>query len=207
MSPDTPDTPDTHSQRVLDLARQRGLLRASDLDLISAPRVVLARLTAAGLLERIGRGLYRLPDAPRSEHESLVTIAAKVPQAVFCLLTALQFHELTTQLPRQIWIAMPRGSHAPRIDYPPVKMVQFTGDAYTAGIETVERDGIKLRVYGAAKTVADCFKHRNKIGLDVALEALKDARARSKASNDDIWRYAKVCRVANVMRPYLESLA
>ena len=195
----------THNQRVLDLASQKGLLRASDLDAISAPRVVLTRLTAAGLLEKVGRGLYRLPDAQVSEFESLGTIATKVPQAVFCLLTALQFHELTTQLPRQIWIAMPRGSHPPRVDYPPVKMVQFTGDAYSAGIEEVERDGVRLRVYGVAKTVADCFKHRNKIGLDVALEALKDARARSKASVDDIWRFAKICRVANVMRPYLEA--
>lgn len=196
----------THNQRVLNLASQKGLLRASDLDAISAPRVVLTRLTAAGLLEKVGRGLYRLPDAQVSEFESLGTIATKVPQAVFCLLTALQFHELTTQLPRQIWIAMPRGSHPPRVDYPPVKMVQFTGDAYSAGIEEVERDGVRLRVYGVAKTVADCFKHRNKIGLDVALEALKDARARSKASVDDIRRFAKICRVANVMRPYLESV-
>ncbi len=196
----------THTQRVLDLASQKGLLRASDLDAISAPRIVLTRLTAAGLLEKVGRGLYRLPDAQVSEFESLGTVATKVPQAVFCLLTALQFHELTTQLPRQVWIAMPRGSHPPRIDYPPVKMVQFTGDAYSAGIEEVERDGVKLRVYNVAKTVADCFKHRNKIGLDVALEALKDARARSKASVDDIWRFAKICRVANVMRPYLESV-
>jgi predicted transcriptional regulator of viral defense system len=198
--------PVTHSQRVLDLAAQKRLLRASDLDAIDAPRVVLTRLTAAGLLEKVGRGIYRLPHAPGSEDESLVAIATKVPQAVFCLLTALQFHELTTQLPRQIWIAMPRGSHAPRIDYPPLKMVQFTAEAYTAGVEEVERDGIKLRVYGVAKTVADCFKHRNKIGLDVALEALKDARARNKVSVDDIWRYAKVCRVTNVMRPYLESI-
>jgi predicted transcriptional regulator of viral defense system len=196
----------THTQRVLDLVGQKGLLRASDLDAINAPRVVLTRLTAAGLLERIGRGLYRLPDSQGSEHESLVTVATKVPQAVFCLLTALQFHELTTQLPRQVWIAMPRGSHAPRSDYPPIKMVQFTGEAYTAGVEEVKRDGVKLRVYGVAKTVADCFKHRNKIGLDVALEALKDARARNKASVDAIWRFAKVCRVANVMRPYLESI-
>jgi predicted transcriptional regulator of viral defense system len=195
-----------HNQRVLDLAGQKGLLRASDLDAIGAPRVVLSRLTAAGLLEKVGRGLYRLPDAQVSEFESLGTIATKVPQAVFCLLTALQFHELTTQLPRQIWIAMPRGSHQPRVDYPPVKMVQFTGDAYSAGIEEVERDGVRLRVYSVAKTVADCFKHRNKIGLDVALEALKDARARNKASIDDIWRFAKICRVANVMRPYLESV-
>lgn len=163
-------------------------------------------MTVAGGLENVGRGLSRLPDAQVSEFESLGTIATKAPQAVFCLLTALEFHELTTQLPRQIWIAMPRGSHAPRIDYPPVKMVQFTGEAYAAGIEEVERDGVRLRVYGVGKTVADCFKHRNKIGLDVALEALKDARARNKVSVDDIWRFAKFCRVANVMRPYLESI-
>lgn len=197
---------ETHTQRVLDLVGQRGLLRASDLAAIDAPRVVLTRLNAAGLLERVGRGLYRLPDAQVSEFESLGTVAAKVPHAVFCLLTALQFHELTTQLPRQVWIAMPRGSHPPRIDYPPIKMVQFTGEAFSAGVEEVERDGVRLRVYGVAKTVADCFKHRNKIGLDVALEALKDARSRNKASVDEIWRYAKVCRVANVMRPYLESI-
>lgn len=198
--------PDTHSQRVLDLARHKGLLRASDLDAIDAPRVVLTRLTAAGLLNKVGRGLYRLPGHSGSEHEGLAAIATKVPQAVFCLLTALQFHELTTQLPRQIWIAMPRGSHVPRIDYPPIKMVQMTGEVYTTGIEEHLCDGVKLRIYCAAKTVADCFKHRNKIGLDVALEALKDARAKRKATADDLWRYAKVCRVANVMRPYLEAI-
>jgi predicted transcriptional regulator of viral defense system len=198
--------PTTHTQRVLDLASQKGLLRANELDAIGAPRVVLTRLVTAGLIERVGPGLYRLPGTPVSEFESLSTIATKVPQAVFCLLTALQFHELTTQLPRQIWIAMPRGSHPPRMDYPPIKMVQLSGDAYSAGIEEVQRDGAKLRVYGVAKTVADSFKHRNKIGLDVALEALKDARAHDKATGDDIWRFAKICRVANVMRPYLESI-
>ena len=197
---------DTHTQRVPDLAHKNGPLRASDLGSIDAPRVVLTRVTAAGQLEKVSRGLYRLPDSLGSEHESLVPVATKVPQAVFCLLTALQFHELTTQLPRQVWIAMPRGSHTPRIDYPPIKMVQFTGDAYAVGVERVERDGVRLQVYGVAKTVADCFKHRNKIGLDVALEALKEARSRSKASAEDIWRFAKICRVANVMRPYLESI-
>lgn len=196
----------THTQRVHDLLTQKGMLRPSDLDAISTPRVVLTRMTKAGLLEKVGRGLYRLPDSTGSEHESLAAIASKVPQAVFCLLTALQFHELTTQLPRQVWIAMPRGSHAPRIDYPPIKMVQFTGDAYSAGIEMFERDQVTLRVYCVAKTVADCFKHRNKIGLDVALEALKDARTKKKASSDDLWHYAKICRVANVMRPYLEVI-
>lgn len=198
--------PASHTQRVLDLAGQKGLLRAADLDAIEAPRIVLTRMIAAGLLDKVGRGLYRLPGHPASEHEGLATVATKVPQAVFCLLTALQFHELTTQLPRQIWIAMPRGSHVPRIDYPPLRMVQMSGQVYAEGVETVERDGVALRVYGVAKTVADCFKHRNKIGLDVALEALKDARIQRKASADELWRYATVCRVANVMRPYLEAV-
>lgn len=197
---------DTQPQRVLTLLAQKGLLRPSDLDAIGVPRIVLTRMTAAGLLEKVERGLYRLPDSLGSEHESLVTIATKVPQAVFCLLTALQFHELTTQLPRQVWIAMPRGSHAPKIDYPPLKMIQVTGEAYTEGIEVVEHDQTPLRVYNVAKTVADCFKHRHKIGLDVALEALKDARAKRKVTADDLWHYAKICRVANVMRPYLEML-
>ncbi len=197
---------DTHTQRVLALATQRGLLRASHLQDLGIARVVLSRLTASGQLERVGRGVYRLADAHGAEHESLATIAVKVPQAVFCLLTALQMHELTTQLPRQVWIAMPQGSHAPKMDYPPVKMVQFSGEAYAAGVEVVQVDQVALRVYGVAKTVADCFKHRNKIGLDVAIEALKDALAQRKATADDLWRFAKVCRVANVMRPYLEAL-
>lgn len=198
--------PDTYTRKILDLLRERSVLRPSDLDAIGAPRVILTRMTAKGQLEKAGRGLYRLPDNPGSEHESLIAVAVRAPQAVFCLLTALQFHELTTQLPRQVWIAMPRGSHVPKIAWPPVRMVQFTADAYSEGIEVVERDRIKLRVYCMAKTIADCFKHRNKIGLDVALEALKDARAQNKASADDLWRYAKVCRVTNVVRPYLESL-
>lgn len=196
----------THTQRILDLLTHKGLLRPSDLDSTGASRAVLARMTAAGLLEKVDRGLYRLPDQDLSENESLITVATKVPQAVFCLLTALQFHGLTTQLPHQIWIAMPRGSHVPKIDYPPIKMVQVTGDAYSAGIETFHSDGVPLQVYGVARTVVDCFKHRNKIGIDVALEALRDARAQKKASADDLWRYAKICRVANVMRPYLEAI-
>jgi len=197
---------DTQTQRVLDLLGQKGMLRPSDLAAIGTHRVVLTRMMAKGLLERVGRGMYRLPENQGSEHESLIAVAIRAPQAVFCLLSALQFHELTTQLPRQVWIAMPRGSHTPKIDYPPVRMVQFAGSAYSEGIELFERDQVNLRVYGVAKTVADCFKYRNKIGLDVALEALKDARAQGKASIDDIWRYAKICRVTNVMRPYLEAI-
>ena len=197
---------DTQTQRVLELASQRGMLRASHLQELGIARVVLSRLTARGQLERVGRGVYRLPDAQGAEYESLATIAVKVPQAVFCLLTALQIHELTTQLPRQVWIAMPQGSHVPKMDYPPVKMVQFSGEAYAQGIEAVRADQVELRVYGVAKTIADCFKHRNKVGLDVAIEALREALAANKTNANDLWRFAKICRVANVMRPYLEAL-
>ena len=201
----TPTQP-TQAQRALDSARQRGMLRSSDFVGAGASRVTLTRLTASGQLEKVGRGLYRVPQTPMSADESLVVIALRVPQAVFCLLTALQFHGLTTQLPRQVWLAMPRGSHAPRIDYPPFRMVQYSGAAYAEGIEVFERDQVMLRVYGVAKTVADCFKHRSAIGLDVALEALKEVRAGQRASADDLWRFAKICRVANVMRPYLEAI-
>jgi predicted transcriptional regulator of viral defense system len=192
--------------QVLALAGEQGLLRAGQLHPLGVGRVVLTRLVASGLLERVGRGVYRLPGFQASEHESLATVAVKVPQAVFCLPTALQLHGLTTQLPRQVWIAMPQGSHTPTLDYPPVKMVQFSGEAYAQGVEIMTADQVPLQVYGVAKTVADCFKHRNKIGLDVALEALKDALASGKTNSDELWRYAKLCSVANVMRPYLEAL-
>lgn len=197
----------TQTERVIDLLAQKGMLRPIDLDAIGIPRVVLTRLATSGMVDRIGRGLYRLPGHSVSEHESLVIVAAKVPQAVFCLLTALQFHGLTTQLPRHVWVAMPRGSHSPKIDYPPIRMVQMTANAYATGIEEHLIDGMKLQVYSAAKTVVDCFKHRNKIGLDVALEALKDAWRTRKASAEDLWRHAQACRVANVMRPYLDVVA
>jgi predicted transcriptional regulator of viral defense system len=191
--------------QVLALAGEQGLLRAGQLHALGVGRVVLTRLVASGQLERVGRGVYRLPGAQASEHESLATVAVKVPQAVFCLLTALQLHGLTTQLPRQVWIAMPQGSHTPTLDYPPLKMVQFSGEAYAQGVEIMAADQVPLRVYGVAKTVADCFKHRSKIGLDVALEALKEALASGKTNADELWRFAKLCSVANVMRPYLEA--
>lgn len=197
---------DTHIRRIIELARQKGMIRPSDLDAIGAPRVALTRMAANGQLQKIGRGIYHLSGSSPDEHESLLVVAKRVPQAVFCLLSALQFHQLTTQLPRQVWIAMPRGSHTPRIAYPPLKMVQFNEASYKAGIETRDCGNVTLRVYSVAKTVVDCFKHRNTIGLDVALEALREARASGRASMDELWRLAKTCRVANVMRPYLESV-
>lgn len=196
---------ETHSQRVLKLVQQKGAVRPIDLEAIGAPRVVLTRMTAKGQLERTSRGIYTLPDSQGSETNSLTTIAAKAPKAIFCLLTALQFHELTTQLPRRVWIAMPRGSHVPQIDYPPLKMVQFNTASYSEGVEVHQLGGATVRVYSIAKTIADCFKYRNAVGLDVALEALKNARTQKKIDIDELWRCAGICRVTNVMRPYLEA--
>jgi len=193
------------SRQVLNLAHQKGWLRASDLDQINVSRVVLSRLAEQGLLEKVSRGIYRLPGQADSSPDSLLTVATRVPQAVFCLLTALQFHELTTQLPRQVWIAMPQGSHVPKLDYPPLKLVQYSGAALTEGITEVKFGQASIRVYDVAKTIADCFKHRNKIGIDVAVEALKEARRKKMIDMNALWHYAKIGRVANLMRPYLEA--
>ena len=194
------------SDYILELARHRRVLRAADVRAQGWSPQLLIRLHQAGKLHRLGRGLYGLPDAEVTEHQTLIEVCQRVPKAVLCLLSALQFHEIGTQLPHQVWIALPEGTQAPALSYPPLRITRLRGAAYSDGIQTVADHGAPIRVYSAAKTVTDCFKFRNKIGLDVALEALKDARARSKASVDDIWRFAKICRVTNVMRPYLESV-
>ncbi|MDF1826925.1 MAG: type IV toxin-antitoxin system AbiEi family antitoxin domain-containing protein [Legionellaceae bacterium] len=195
-----------YSQKALNLVEAKGIVRSSDFVEEGIPRMTISRLVAAHELQQIERGLYCLPQKEFSEKESLIVVASRVPQAIFCLLTALQIHELTTQLPRKIWIAMPIDSHVPKIEYPPIKMVKYTGKAYSEGIEIQQSDGIDYRVYNVAKTIADCFKHRNKIGIDIAIEALKDAYGKNKVTTDELWHYAKICRVANVMRPYLETI-
>lgn len=191
---------------ILSLAKSNGLLRARDVELAGAPRSKLAQLVQDGQLQRVSRGLYSLPDRPPSEHESLIEVAVKSPQGVICLISALRFHELTTQQSSEVWLAIPHKAHPPKIDYPPVRIVHMSGDAMGQGVETVIVAGISVRVFNVAKTVADCFKFRNKIGLDVALEALREAWHGKRANMDELWRYAQICRVANVMRPYMESL-
>ena len=135
-----------------------------------------------------------------------MTFATKVPQALFRMLTALSFHELATQLTRQVWVPLPCGSHALLFDYSLIARVQFGGEAYTEGVEQVKRGGVKRSVYGVSKPVAYCFKHRNKIGLNVSLNALKNARACNRESAYGVWRDAKGCRVANVIRPSLNCI-
>lgn len=194
-------------RQIVKLARRKGLLRARDLRPLAIPRRHLARLVAEGVLLRSGRGLYALADAAASEHRSLAEVCARVPAGVVCLLSALRFHGLTTQNPWEVWLAITPASRKPRIDHPPVRVVRFSGPAFTEGVEYHRIDGIAVKIYSPAKTVADCFKYRNKIGVDVAIEALRDAWSKRAATADQLWQFAKVCRVTNVMRPYLETIA
>lgn len=195
-----------NTDRALELAREYGVLRARDLAQYGIAREYLTRLVRDGLLLHIGRGLYMLPDADITEFHSFAEAAKRVPDGIVCLLSALRFHNLTTQAPFEIWLALPPTARRPRVDYPPLRIARFSGQALTEGVEEHTVEEVRVRVYNPAKTVADCFKYRNKIGLDVALEALRETWRARRATMDDLWRYAEVCRVANVMRPYLESL-
>lgn len=194
-------------QRTQTLLRRAGTARSRELVAAGISRSELSRMVMAGQLVRVARGLYALPDYRGGEHEALVTVAKRAPGVVFCLLTALRIHDLTTQAPFEVWIAIGNKEHPPRLDYPPLRTVRFSDAALAAGVEMHRIDGAAVRVTSVAKTVADCFKFRNKIGLDVALEALREARRARKASADDLWRYARINRVTNVMRPYLEAVA
>jgi predicted transcriptional regulator of viral defense system len=192
--------------RLLRLARRRGSVSRREVSDAGIHSFTLSRLVRTGVLERVGRGHYRLPDAPITEQHGLALVAASVPKAVVCLLSALNFHRLGTQLPHQVWIALDRRARRPVLDYPPLRVVRFGGEALTAGIETHRIEGETVRVYGVAKTIADLFKYRNKVGLDVALEALREAWRDRRFRMDEIARYARICRVSRVMSPYLEAL-
>lgn len=196
----------TQSEQVLDLVREARVLRPRDLDAHGIPRTYLSRLARAGKLTRITRGLYALPDADVTEHQSLIEASKKIPKGVVCLLSALQFHELTTQLPFEVWMAIGEKDWKPRFSYPPVRLFRFSDATLTAGVEHHIVDNYSIYVFAPAKTVADCFKYRNKVGLDVALEALQDCWQQKKATSDELWHFAALCRVQKIMRPYLESV-
>lgn len=194
------------TDRIVDLVRRAGVLRPRDLDAEGIPRVYLRRLHAAGVLDNPGRGLYVLADAQPSEHQSLAQACKRVPHGIVCLLSALQFHGLTTQAPFEVWLAIGESARRPKADYPPLRIVRFSEAALAFGVESSMVDGVQVRVTNPAKTVADCFKYRNKIGLDVALEALRECWRERRATMDELFRAAEVCRVARIIRPYLESL-
>jgi predicted transcriptional regulator of viral defense system len=194
------------AEQILALAKSEGILRTRDVDIAGAPRALLASLADDGRLLKLGRGLYTLPDRAASEHESFAEVAARSESGVLCLLSALRFHDPTTQQSPDIWLAIPHKARAPLFDYPPLRIIRMSGLAMTEGVEIVDVGGVQVRVFSVAKTVADSFKFRNKIGLDVALEALRGAWNDKRATMDDLWRYAEMCRVANVVRPYVETV-
>ena len=194
------------TQRALQVIRENGVLRPRDLIPHGIPRHTLRTLRDRGVIERVGRGLYVLADTTITEHHSLAEASKRVPRGVICLLSALSFHGLTTQNPSQVWMAVDRKGWSPNLDLPFVRLVRFSGPALAHGVELHNIEGVEVKIYSPAKTVADSFKYRNKIGLDVAMEALRDCLRQRKATVDQLLEAAEVCRVARVMRPYLESL-
>ena len=191
---------------VLALAERQPLLRARDLTAQALPTVVLSRLVAAGKLERVARGVYSLPGRPISEHRSLAEVALRAPRGVVCLLSALRVHGIGTQAPFEVWLAIPPHTPTPRLEQPTLRVVRMSGPALSEGVEPIGIDGVQVPVFNANKAVADCFKFRNKIGLDVALEALKDAWRSRKVTMAELSHFAKINRVERVMQPYLEAV-
>ncbi|MFM8899862.1 MAG: AbiEi antitoxin N-terminal domain-containing protein [Burkholderiales bacterium] len=194
------------SSLILDLAQHRRVLRAADVREQGWSPQLLVSLHQSGKLQRVARGLYSLPDVEMSEHQALIEVCKRLPKAVLCLLTALQYHGMGTQMPHQVWVALPHGTQTPALAYPPLRITRLRGAAYTEGIQTVIEQGVPLRVYNAAKTVTDCFKFRHKIGLDVALEALKEAWRARQVTMAELNHYAKINRMERVMQPYLEAV-
>ena len=190
----------------LRLAGRRAGVTARELRIAGLHRETVRRLVAEGAVERVARGVYRRPDVGIGEHHGLAVAAVAVPRGVVCLLSALAFHGIGTQLPHEVWMAVDRRSRRPADPGLPLRIVRFSGRALTDGIAVRRIEGRDVRVYDVPKTLADCFKYRHKIGLDAALEALREAWRAKKFAMDDLERHAKTCRVSRVMRPYLEAL-
>ncbi len=194
------------SERLLEIAEKKKLIKPRDLIAEKIPTVYLSRLVKHGKLLQVGHGLYTLPETQFDEKQSLIEVQNLVPKGVFCLLTALQLHNLTTQNPFQVWFAVDRNAAVPRIRSIQNRIFRMSGEMFSAGIEEHQVESGTIRVYSPAKTVADCFKYRNKVGLDVAMEALKDAWRKRLIAMDELWHFAKINRVSNVMMPYLHML-
>jgi len=196
----------TQMERLRRFADQQAVIRPADLKRLAVPRNYLGRLVREGKLERVGRGLYSSVDHTPTENRTLLEVCRKVPQAVICLSSALRFHELTTESPFEVWIALKPGAWSPRTEHTSIRVVRVSGEALTFGVVKHLVEGFEIKVYSPAKTVADCFKFRSKVGTELAIQALRECFREKKATMDELWEAAKVCRVSNVMRPYMESL-
>lgn len=183
-----------------------GILRTSQALREGIHPSTLYTMRDGGMLEVVSRGVFRLAGSEPLENPDLVTVATRVPSGVICLISALAFHQITTQIPHEIHVAIQRGAELPRLEYPPIKIYWFKDQAFTAGVDTHKLDGVDIHIYSPEKTLADCFKFRNKIGLDTAVEAVRFYRERKSVNVDALMRYAAICRVEKVMRPYLEAI-
>jgi predicted transcriptional regulator of viral defense system len=197
--------PETKKREVLNLAQKR-LVRTRELESRGVSRMQLRKLVDQGVLQKAQRGLYTAPNAHVDAHVSLAEVAARAPKAVICLLSALRFHELTTENPSNVYVMLPVGVQRPRMSNPRLEVFWASPNAYRAGIEEHLISGVKVRITSPAKTVVDCFKYRSKVGINVAVEALRDAWRKKKASADELWKIARLCRMTNIMRPYFESI-
>lgn len=202
----TPKSPPPATERLLSFVRHRHLIRSMEAADVGATRQHLARLLTRGLIVRHARGLYGPADEDVTEHHSIAEACKRVPHGVVCLLSALHFHDLGTQLSPEVWLAVPRSAWRPRLDTLRLRLVFLPDTSLRRSVETHIIEGVSVRVFSAARTVADCFQFRNKVGVDVAMEALREVRRRKLATSDQIWREARHCRMANVMRPYLEAI-
>lgn len=192
--------------RILSLARKSGVIRTADITAVGIPRVELTRLERSGQLVRAARGIYRLPNADITEHHALAEASARVQHGVVCLLSALRFHEMTTQQPFEVWLAIDPKSRKPALDSPPLRIVRFSPQARRIGVDRHMVEGVSVAVTSPARTVVDCFRYRSKIGLDVALEALREYRRAHRRGMDALWKIATAMGAMNVIRPYAESL-
>ena len=195
------------AEKAKQLIREKsGIIRTADALRAGIHRRTLYELRDAGELAQVSRGVYRLADQPPISNVDIVTVAARIPRAVVCLVSALAFHDITTQIPHSVSIALEKGAEPPMLDYPPLTVHRFSGGALTEGVQEHVVDGVTVRVYGPEKTLADCFRFRNQIGMDVVLEAMKLYRARRTFDVGDLLKYARICRVETVMRPYIEAM-
>ena len=191
---------------IMKMARKTGVVRAREIRKAGLHPEYLRKLCTSGHLIRTGRGLYVLADGDFTEHHGLAEACKRVPHGIICLLSALSYHEIGTQNPHQIWMAIDRAMRKPKVDYPPIRIFRFSGSSLKEGIEAKKIEGVSVRIYNPAKTVADCFKCRNKVGLDVAIEALKECWRYRRCTVDELVHYARICRVRNIMQPYMEAI-
>jgi len=194
------------TKRILELAHNSGVVSTGEVRSQGIHHEYLRQLCKESKLIRVGRGLYSLPDADVTVHHGLAQARKAIPKGVICLLSALRFHEIGTQAPHEVWVAIDRRAARSRAKYPRMRIVRFSGKSLSEGIDEHNVEGVRVRIYNPAKTVADCFKYRNKIGLDVALEALRETIRERRCTIDELWRYAKICRVTEIMRPYMEAI-